>query len=123
MYLGTMHSIWLRILEEYITYSHYENGIEVLDEEEEKFFLYSQLRQFKTLDFYTEFFEREHSYGDWAQSRLLQSIFSKIQEEAVDIFSILSLIGKASWWGTGESLGVAVSFRKKRMSISQLTVS
>lgn len=90
MYLGTMHSIWLRILEEYITYSHYENGIEVLDEEEEKFFLYSQLRQFKHLNFYMEFFEREHSYGDWAQSRLLQSIFSKIQEEAVDIPSIRS---------------------------------
>lgn len=81
MYLGTMHSIWLRILEEYITYSHYENGIEVLDEEEEKFFLYSQLRQFKQLNFYMEFFEREHSYGDWAQSRLLQSIFPKFRKK------------------------------------------
>ena len=90
MYLGTMHSIWLRLLEEHITYSHYENGIEILDEEEEKFFLYSQLRQFKTLNFYAEFFEREHSYGDWAQSRLLQNIFSKIQEEAIDISSIRS---------------------------------
>ena len=90
MYLGTMHSIWLRILEEYIEYSHYENGIEILDEEEEKFFLYSQLRQFKNLNFYGEFFEREHSYGDWTQSRLLQTIFSKIQEEAVDISSIRS---------------------------------
>lgn len=90
MYLGTMHSIWLRILEEYIEYSHYESGIEILDEEEEKFFLYSQLRQFKNLNFYGEFFEREHSYGDWAQSRLLQTIFAKIQEEAVDISSIRS---------------------------------
>lgn len=90
MYLGTMHSLWLRILEEYIEYSHYESGIEVLDEEEERFFLYSQLKQFKKIEHYQKFFEREACYGDWAQSRLLQSIFAKIHEEAVNIESIRS---------------------------------
>lgn len=90
MYLGTMHSLWLRLLEEYIEYSHYENGIEVLDEEEERFFLYSQLKHFKKLENYQDFFARENCYGDWAQSRLLQTLFAKIQEEAVDIDSIRS---------------------------------
>ncbi|HEY4533758.1 MAG TPA: ATP-dependent DNA helicase [Fusobacterium sp.] len=120
MYLGTMHSIWLRILEEYITYSHYENGIEVLDEEEEKFFLYSQLRQFKTLDFYTEFFEREHSYGDWAQSRLLQSIFSKIQEEAVDITSICSYQEEIQFLKSAYKLYQSLLWRENKISFSAI---
>lgn len=90
MYLGTMHSLWLRMLEEYIEYSHYESGIEVLDEEEERFFLYSQLKKCKELEGYREFFEREACYGDWAQSRLLLSIFARIHEEAVSIDSIRS---------------------------------
>lgn len=120
MYLGTMHSLWLRILEDYIEYSHYESGIEVLDEEEERFFLYSQLKEFKKIEQYQVFFKREACYGDWEQSRFLQSIFAKIHEEGVNIDSIRSFEEDILFLQKAHAFYESLLWKENKVSFSYL---
>lgn len=120
MYLGTMHSLWLRLLEEHIGYSHYQNGIEIMDEEEEHFFLYSQWKRFKNLEGYAEFFEDFPGRTHWKESRELQKIFAKIHEEAVDIDNIRSFVGNICFLQQAHALYERLLWEENKISFSYL---
>lgn len=96
MYLGTMHSIWLRLIEENIEYSNFFDGFELMTSDyEQHFFIYSKLKEYKKLEGYKEFFENLSinskelkSNGDWDISSYLRKKFNDLNENAIAIKEI-----------------------------------
>jgi len=53
MYIGTMHSIWTRLIEENITYSDFFDNFELMSGDyEQHFFIYSRLKEYKEVEIY-----------------------------------------------------------------------
>ena len=51
IYLGTMHSIWTRLIQENITYSNFFDNFELMSGDyEQHFFIYSRLKEYKKLE-------------------------------------------------------------------------
>ncbi len=50
MYLGTFHSICLRILEEYRDFTRLKRSFVLMDQFDQQYFLYQNLREFKDID-------------------------------------------------------------------------
>ena len=50
IYLGTMHSIWTRLIQENITYSNFFDNFELMSGDyEQHFFIYSRLKEIRRL--------------------------------------------------------------------------
>ena len=64
MYLGTMHSIWTRLIEENISYSNFFDGFTLMSGNyEQHFFIFSRLKEYRNLKDYQSFFDNL-SYND-----------------------------------------------------------
>lgn len=82
IYMGTIHSICLKLIDEHIKFSDFEEGYQVLDDTEQHFFLYTKLRAFKDLEGYNEFFkEIGQSATNWGRAGKLRNWLNKINEE------------------------------------------
>ncbi len=94
MYLGTMHSIWTRLIQENITYSNFFDNFELMSGDyEQHFFIYSRLKEYKILEDYQKFFDNlsynENKYrSDWQKSSFLRNKINDLNENAIDIESI-----------------------------------
>ena len=94
MYLGTMHSIWARLIQENITYSNFFDNFELMSGDyEQHFFIYSKLKEYKKLEDYQKFFDNlsynENKYrSDWQKSSFLRNKINDLNENAIDIESI-----------------------------------
>ena len=94
MYLGTMHSIWTRLIQENITYSNFFDNFELMSGDyEQHFFIYSRLKEYKKLEDYQKFFDNlsynENKYrSDWQKSSFLRNKINDLNENAIDIESI-----------------------------------
>ncbi len=54
IYIGTLHSIFLRLIDEYIEFSNFKEGYRVLEDMDQDFFIYSKLKYFKELQGYND---------------------------------------------------------------------
>ncbi|MEZ7724682.1 ATP-dependent helicase, partial [Fusobacterium sp. 27098_8_59] len=94
MYIGTMHSIWTRLIEENITYSDFFDSFELMSGDyEQHFFIYSRLKEYKKLEDYQKFFDNLSNntgkyQGDWARSSFLKNKINDLNENAIDIENI-----------------------------------
>ena len=94
MYIGTMHSIWARLIEENIIYSNFFDNFELMSgDHEQHFFIYSKLKEYKKLEDYQKFFDNLSNNngkykGDWARSSFLQNKINDLNENAIDIENI-----------------------------------
>jgi len=94
MYIGTMHSIWTRLIEENITYSDFFDNFELMSGDyEQHFFIYSRLKEYKKLEDYQKFFDNLSNntgkyQGDWARSSFLKNKINDLNENAIDIENI-----------------------------------
>ena len=94
MYLGTMHSIWTRLIQENITYSNFFDNFELMSGDyEQHFFIYSRLKEYKKLEDYQKFFDNlsynENKYrSDWQKSSFLRNKINDLNENAIDIESV-----------------------------------
>ena len=94
MYIGTMHSIWTRLIEENIIYSDFFDNFELMSGDyEQHFFIYSRLKEYKKLEDYQKFFDNLSNNngkykGDWARSSFLQNKINDLNENAIDIENI-----------------------------------
>ena len=84
MYLGTFHSICLRILEEYREFTRLKRSFVLMDQFDQQYFLYQKLREFKDVDG-IEHIQGEHKIPAWAKSENLLSWLNKASEEVLDI--------------------------------------
>lgn len=91
MYIGTMHSIWLRLIEENIKYSNFFDNFELMTSDyEQHFFIYSNLKKYKKIEGYKEFFNNISYSSDWEISGFLRKKINDINENCIDIKGISS---------------------------------
>ncbi len=89
MYLGTFHSICLRILEEYRDFTRLKRSFVLMDQFDQQYFLYQRLREFKDIDG-IEHIQGEHKIPAWAKSENLLGWLNKASEEVLDIDKLVA---------------------------------
>lgn len=82
MYVGTFHSLCLRILKENLEYTRLKKSFRTLDQFDQQYFIYSRLRNFKVLPNYENLITA--GLTDWKQAGEIATYISKLTEELVD---------------------------------------
>lgn len=84
MYLGTFHSICLRILEEFREFTRLKRSFTLFDQFDQQYFLYQRIREFRSLPD-SQLVMGDEQSGRWAQSEQLLKWLNKVSEEALDL--------------------------------------
>ena len=84
MYIGTIHSICLRIIEENMEKSVLQRNYKVLDSLEQRFFIYSKMKIFEQTEGFEKFFQGMNAVNRWKKAGILQKWIDKINEEKLD---------------------------------------
>lgn len=83
MYLGTFHSICLRLLEDYREFTRLKRSFTLFDQFDQQYFLYQHIKDFRDLPD-AELVMGDGQTGRWAQSENLLKWLNKVSEEALD---------------------------------------
>ncbi|WP_417251077.1 ATP-dependent helicase [Castellaniella sp.] len=83
MYLGTFHSICLRLLEDYQEFTRLKRSFTLFDQFDQQYFLYQHIKEFRGL-LDAELVMGEDQKGRWKQSEHLLKWVNKVSEEALD---------------------------------------
>lgn len=83
MYLGTFHSICLRLLEDYREFTRLKRSFTLFDQFDQQYFLYQRIKDFRDLPDARLVMGDDQS-GRWAQSENLLKWVNKVSEEALD---------------------------------------
>ena len=81
MYIGTIHSLCHRIIDENLDYSFLNKNYRIFDELEQKFFIYSKLKHFEKLEGYKEFLLKTDVGNAWKKAGYLRKWIDRINEE------------------------------------------
>ena len=84
MYLGTFHSICLRILEDFQEFTRLKRSFTLFDQFDQQYFLYQRINEFRPLPD-SQLVMGDEQSGRWAQSEQLLKWLNKVSEEALDI--------------------------------------
>jgi DNA helicase-2/ATP-dependent DNA helicase PcrA len=82
MYIGTIHSICLRLLEENREYTRLKRNYRMMDQFDQQFFIYQNLRLFQSIEDVELLMEGK--MRRWDQSAKLVKWINKISEELID---------------------------------------
>ena len=87
MYIGTFHSICLRILKENIEYSNLKKNYRMIDEFEQEYLIYQNLSKFENI----KNFDMIHNQmvSGWRVSQRIADYINNVSEELVDINRLL----------------------------------
>ena len=85
LYIGTIHSICLKIIDENIIFSKLNKGYKVLDNIDQKFFLFSKLKFFKQLSDFNQFFIEKEYLSNWRITEILLKWFNRFSESGIEI--------------------------------------
>ena len=83
MYIGTLHSICLRIVDEHREFTRLKRSYAVLDQFEQQYLVYRQLKKFKELPSFSDFVGAV-AKSNWETATDLVSWFNKCSEELLD---------------------------------------
>src|SRR5690606_31508163 len=83
MYLGTFHSICLRLLEEFREFTRLKRSFTLFDQFDQQYFLYQHIKDFRDLPD-AQLVMGDDQTGRWAQSENLLKWVNKVSEEALD---------------------------------------
>lgn len=83
MFLGTFHSICLRIIEDYREHTRLKRSFVLMDQFDQQYFLYQNLKRFRDIDNVDEILGGER-IPSWAKSENLLQWINKVTEEAID---------------------------------------
>lgn len=89
MYIGTLHSIFLRFLEEYREFTRLKRSYRLLDQFDQKFFLYQNMRDFVTIENSEEILGG-HNLSSWYKADKLINYINKVGEENLDYEELIS---------------------------------
>lgn len=84
MYLGTFHSICLRILEDFREFTRLKRNFTLFDQFDQQYFLYQRMNEFRVLPD-AELVMGNDRLGRWSQSENLLKWVNKVGEEALDV--------------------------------------
>lgn len=85
MYIGTLHSIFLRILEEYRDYTDLHANYRVLDDFDQKYIIYQNARNFYSI---TDI-DTLDLKGGWTFAQNIANLLNKIHESNIDEYKLL----------------------------------
>jgi DNA helicase-2/ATP-dependent DNA helicase PcrA len=91
MYLGTFHSICLRVLEDYREYTRLKRSFTLFDQFDQQYFLYQKIKEFRALTDATLVMGDDQT-GRWAQSETLLKWLNKVSEEAIDAATLAAAV-------------------------------
>jgi len=83
MYLGTFHSICLRLLEDFREFTRLKRSFTLFDQFDQQYFLYQHIKDFRELPD-AHLVMGDDQTGRWAQSENLLKWVNKVSEEALD---------------------------------------
>ncbi len=83
MFLGTFHSICLRIIEDYREYSRLKRSFVLMDQFDQQYFLYQNLSDFREIENSEQILGSDKT-PTWAKSENLLNWLNKVTEEAID---------------------------------------
>jgi len=87
MYLGTFHSICLRVLEDYREFTRLKRSFTLFDQFDQQYFLYQHIKDFRELPDSQLVMGDDHT-GRWAQSETLLKWLNKVSEEALNVTAL-----------------------------------
>jgi DNA helicase-2/ATP-dependent DNA helicase PcrA len=87
MYLGTFHSICLRLLEDYREFTRLKRSFTLFDQFDQQYFLYQHIKAFRELP-NAELVIGNDQTGRWVQSENLLKWLNKVSEEALDLATL-----------------------------------
>ncbi|CUI26011.1 ATP-dependent helicase [Achromobacter ruhlandii] len=87
MYLGTFHSICLRLLEDYREFTRLKRSFTLFDQFDQQYFLYQRIKEFRELPD-AQLVMGDDQSGRWAQSENLLKWLNKVSEEALDVAAL-----------------------------------
>ena len=82
MYVGTFHSICLRIIKEHLEYTRVKKNYRMLDQFDQKYMIFQHISRFKALPHYDDLFP--HNMGSWRQADKIATYVGSLLEELVD---------------------------------------
>lgn len=85
MWVGTFHSLCLRIVKEHLDHSSLRTGFKVLDGFDQSYTIYQNYRQFESIEDFEVLFPTK---GRWRNAEQLASIFNALSEELVEADSL-----------------------------------
>ena len=89
MYIGTFHSICLRILKEHLEYTRLKKNYRLLDDFDQPFTIFRHFREFAALEDFDMIFPRQRM-AVWQRATDLAGRLNKLEEEMVDVAAMLT---------------------------------
>lgn len=87
MYLGTFHSVCLRLLEDFREFTRLKRSFTLFDQFDQQYFLYQRIKEFRELPD-AQLVMGDDQSGRWAQSENLLKWLNKVSEEALDVTTL-----------------------------------
>lgn len=84
MYLGTFHSICLRLLEDFREFTRLKRSFTLLDQFDQQYFIYQNIDEFRAIPD-AQIVMGDDKTGRWSQSEQLLKLLNKVSEEALDV--------------------------------------
>lgn len=84
MYIGTLHAIFLRLLEEHREFTRLKRNYRVLDQFDQQYFLYNNLKPYLEVDGASELLG-SHTSSKWGRVKKLVGFLNQVSEEYLDI--------------------------------------
>ncbi len=88
MYVGTFHSICLRILSENLDFTAFKKNIRMLDQFDQYYMIYQKIKEFDKIDEIESLYKMaglKEGAGSWEKAKMLASHINNFVEEMVDI--------------------------------------
>ncbi|KYK43469.1 DNA helicase UvrD [Bradyrhizobium liaoningense] len=87
MYLGTFHSICLRLLEDFREFTRLKRSFTLFDQFDQQYFVYQHIKNFRELPD-AQLVMGDDQSGRWAQSENLLKWLNKVSEEALEVTTL-----------------------------------
>ena len=87
MYVGTFHSICLRIIKEHLEYTRIKKNYRMLDQFDQQYLIFQNIKRFQKCTFYDYVFPK--AGGVWAQAQSIAKFVNNLLEELVDVDAML----------------------------------
>lgn len=82
MYIGTFHSICLRILKEHLEYTRIKKNYRMMDNFDQQYMVFQKINRFRALPDFDSIFN--HQMGAWKQAGTVIKYINNLTEELVD---------------------------------------
>lgn len=87
MYVGTFHSICLRLLKEHLEYTRIKKNYRMLDQFDQQYLVFQHIRHFRNQPYFEELFPNQS--GAWRQAGQIAKYANNLIEELVNIDEML----------------------------------